>query len=182
MSATIIYKMEQAGKLPEPVRATLLTVDEYNEFASIIDRIEHRLPEQVRFGNYFYLREEEPQDDGTVAYVDDGDVQRTRASYFDFFEDPEDKDAKTDGTGTRPVLVYKSGLFAAGLKPGDVIAYTDPILYDVCSFTVLSDTMAICNKIISNEVFDDFCNDYENSAIKERVDEWFEEKVRKKIF
>ncbi len=82
------------------------------------------------------------------------------------------------GTGTRPVLIYESGLLAAGLKPGDVIEYESWRPY--LSFTVLSDTLAIFNSYISNEEFDKSSNDYENSAIKERVDKWFED--NKKYF
>ena len=167
MSANIYRLEEPQQPLPTPIGATLLTPEEYDDFIKIIYKITLRVPSDYGcFPEVWYLREETPADDGQVQC---SDGESCAPGWFDSVLDD---DLLCSGTGTRPVLIYESGLLAAGLKPGDVIEYERWGHY--LSFTVLSDRLAIFNSYISNEEFDKSSNDYENSAIKERVDKWFE--------
>ena len=165
MILTRTVTTEHELTLPEPEYATLLSVEEFQAYK-----------QYIRPADYIYRCTPIP-----VAWYfrPPGDIPgKITCAYADYvaetdpgWENPESEQLAAEGygTGNRPVLVFEESLFAAGAKPGD--RFSVGLLWP---FTVLSDTLAICDEYISTEVFDTKANDYETSAIKKRVDGWFQ--------
>ena len=162
-------------QLPHVAYATLLTPDELEEYQEFVPS---PLPhyEKENWTSAWYLRDEIPLDNGEVTYASGTGVYDTTPPDWDDPGEDDDDDETSFGTGTRPVLVFEKSLFEAGFKQGDNFGdWAD-------SFTVISEFMALSDRYISVDVFDDSSNDYENSAIKERVNEWFENVFSSRIW
>lgn len=165
MTLTRTVTTEHEITLPEPAYATLLSADEFQLCKQWIRPADYsQRHSNIPIAWYFRTPGDTPNRI-TCAYA--GYVAETDPGW----ENPgsEQLAAEGCGTGNRPVLVFEKSLFAAGAKPGD--RFSVGLLWP---FTVLSDTLAICDEYISTEVFDTKANDYETSAIKKRVDGWFQ--------
>lgn len=165
MILTRTVTTEHPVDFPKPVNATLLSAEEYEECEDLIRPAQYsdRAP---NIPSAWYLRTpgEDDPDAITIAYCG---VEETKPDWED--AGPEDLFDEGYGTGNRPVLVFEESLFAAGAKPGDQFSV------GCWPFTVISDKLALCDEYISTEVFDEGTNDYEDSAIKQRVDAWFKD-------
>lgn len=154
--------------LPEITEVTLLSSEELEDCEEAIDSIkdfEH---------GYYYLR---------TAYEDN----QIGIAFSMYEVDPTDPDFEdfppngSSGTLLRPIL----RLASANLKDGTMLEAGDNVVIGKNTFTAISDTIIFSDKAAwydeENDTygyFDDETNIYENSLAKQRVDAWFEEKIK----
>ena len=153
-------------KLPEIIGAALLTQEEAEQGEEYI-----YYPVFNDGGSpYWYLRTP-GEEDGSIVCMDG--VIIDDVTDVDFFDDGGGWKFDLEyGCGNRPALYFSSSLSAVGVKPGDKLEIGG------VSFTIITDTIALCDSYISVEIFDKETNDYEKSAIKKRVDSWFEHRIK----
>lgn len=171
ISRTIVT--EFTCDLPEPRYATLLSAEEYKELHEFISDVEYEdTYDMIPYD--WYLRSPGTDDPNSITLADgDGITDETEPDYDDYRLAPEFPFGKY-GTGNRPIIVFADSLYDAGLKQGDKFTvFGNP-------FTVINDKIAILDKYISTDVFDKETTVYENSAIKQRVDDWFDSEIKKR--
>ena len=160
--------------LPKPVYATLPSAEEIEGAEGLIGPSEY-YDAPPTFSGYYYLRTP-GEAENTIMYAAGDSVEDETDPDFD---DPGPDGFFPDfhyGTGNRPLLVFEKSLYEAGCKPGDQFTVGWP-----WSFTVIGEKIALSNQLISLDIFDEETNVYEDSAIKKRVDEWFEKEIKPKF-
>ena len=164
MKTKLTVKQQVDVTLPNPIAATLPTAEDVEGARYLIDDA-FPVPEAVT--PYYYLRT--PGDeDGTVLLAAGGSVDE--GTDPDWFDDGPDAD-RSYGTGNRPVILFEESLYDCGAHPGDSFRIGD------WPFTIIGEKTAIADRYISVEVFDEETNEYEDSAIKQRVDKWFADEI-----
>ncbi len=156
--------------LPEITEVTLLSSEELKECADFVTDLPY-----LGVG-FFYLR---------TAYEDN----QIGLASGKWEEDPIDPGWEDDfggrwqfsGTALRPIIRLSS----ATLKDGTILEAGDNVVIGKTTFTAISETILLADNAAwfdkDNDTFgyfDDTTNVYENSLAKQRVDAWFEEKIK----
>lgn len=159
--------------LPEITEVTLLSSEELEECGNYVTYLPY-----LGVGCY-YLR---------TAYEDN----QIGVASGRWEEDPTDPDWEDDfggrwqfsGTALRPIIRLKS----ADLKDGTTLEAGDNVVIGKTTFTAISETILLVDDAVwfdeDNDTFgyfDDETNVYEDSLAKQRVDAWFEEKIKPKL-
>ena len=158
--------------LPEITEVTLLSLEEFEACKENVNFCDLIPAEECAS---WYLRT--PADDGEIWVVINCDEADEPMS-VDFEDYPP---AGSWGTALRPIL----RLASSNLKDGTTLEIGDNVIIGKNTFTAISDTIIFSNKAAwydaKNDTygyFDDETNVYENSLAKQRVDAWFEEKIK----
>lgn len=154
--------------LPKILEVTLLSEEELEAYGDFIPDTPDHEP------GYFYLRT--PHEENLIGL-----------GCGKWVEDPTDPDyhdirpESFGGTALRPTLRLES----SALKDGTTLEAGDNVVIGKNTFTALSDTILFSDRAVwydwetnSFGYFDDETNVYENSLAKQRVDAWFEEKIK----
>ncbi len=159
------------------VEVTLLSVEELEACTDYV-KAPAEDPMEPR---YWYLRT--PAEDGEICLACESDVDEPTDPGYDDNWDIEDDDGfilyTVHGTGVRPVLRLDSETLSdtITLEPGDEVEINE------INFTYISNNLLLADRFLRDAcgdygIFDETTNIYEDSEAKERVDEWFEEKIK----
>lgn len=158
--------------LPEITEVTLLSLEEFEACKGNVNFCD-LIPDE-ECGSW-YLRT--PADDGEIWVVIYGD-EIDEPTSVDFEDYPPEG---SWGTALRPIL----RLASSNLKDGTTLEIGDNVIIGKNTFTAISDTILFSDRAAwydaENDTygyFDDETNVYENSLAKQRVDAWFEEKIK----
>ena len=157
--------------LPEIKEVTLLSLEEFEECKRNVAFYD--LIPDGECGTW-YLRT--PAEDGEIWVVIVDDIDEPFS--VDFEDYPP---SGSWGTALRPILKLASPT----LKDGTMLEVGDNVIIGKNTFTAISDTIIFSDTAAwydadrdSYGYFDTKTNVYENSLAKQRVDAWFEEKIK----
>lgn len=123
--------------------------------------------EEDAITGYYYLSTPGEEDNTIMLAMGSWLDEETEVDFYDY--GPDDLSLEEYGTGNRPVLEFAEDL---NINPGEKIKIGS------WTFTIISKRLAFLDTYISTDIFDEETNVYEDAAIKERVDEWFENEIK----
>lgn len=163
MDTLLIIKQRKQVTLPNPVSATLPTAEDLENAGPVIG--DAFLPNNVT--PYYYLRTPGEEKNTVLVAVGSDTDEGTEPGYFDIGPGED----VSYGTGNRPVILFDESLYECGAHLGD------EFWIEEWPFTVIGEKIAIADRYISVDVYDKRSANYEKSAIKKRVDQWFKEEI-----